>query len=276
MASLPPHDCSTAHTPSFPCVQDEAVWEFDSWGEDLPAALRLLCAEVGGDAVVPGANCRGMFSPAARPPLPKGEWSCCCCLECACMRPGDKGPHTWAAAEAAPRLPPLRRPPDRRGAVPDGGGAAARGCHRRRRVADERGLLLGGQPRLPCLCPPHAHRRVPAAGGEQQWGLPCWLAGNSAQPLLPPHPAAPQAAPSGAASPWRWAPPWPAPAGPSSTCRPTALACTRCMACGRRWAGAEELVAGGAAWEATSHALPTAPPSPLAFLPRRRASRSTW
>lgn len=50
------------------------MWEFDSWGVDLPAALRLLAAEVGGDAIRPGLNCGGVFARPSHPQLPTGEW----------------------------------------------------------------------------------------------------------------------------------------------------------------------------------------------------------
>lgn len=52
--------------------QDEAVWEFDSWGVDLPATLRLLSELVGGAAIRPGVNCKGAFCTALRPQLPAG------------------------------------------------------------------------------------------------------------------------------------------------------------------------------------------------------------
>lgn len=70
----PPAVVSLAwHPHRFPTGQDSAVWEFDSWGVDLPAALRLLAAEVGGDAVAPGVNCGGVFARPRRPPLPSGK-----------------------------------------------------------------------------------------------------------------------------------------------------------------------------------------------------------
>jgi hypothetical protein len=57
-----------------PCPpQDDAVWEFDSWAVDLPAALRLLAEVVGGSAIQPGVNCRGTFCNASRPALPAGR-----------------------------------------------------------------------------------------------------------------------------------------------------------------------------------------------------------
>jgi hypothetical protein len=55
-------------------LPDDAVWELDaSWG--APEALGLLCVEVGGAAIQPGVNCRGVFTPltVARPQLPPGE-----------------------------------------------------------------------------------------------------------------------------------------------------------------------------------------------------------
>lgn len=91
--------------PPAAALQDEAVWEFDSWGEDLPAALRLLCAEVGGDAVVPGTNCRGIFSPAARPPLPQGESPSASGF--AGVR-GDKGPRRLSTGPRCSHPPTLQ------------------------------------------------------------------------------------------------------------------------------------------------------------------------
>lgn len=64
--------CTACWLPLTP-AQDEAVWEFDSWGVDLPTALALLADAVGGGSVRPGLNCGGVFSPAARPALPAGE-----------------------------------------------------------------------------------------------------------------------------------------------------------------------------------------------------------
>ena len=58
-------------------LPDDAVYEFDASGVDIPAALHLLSAEVGGDAVRPHVNCRGMFCSAARPALPRGEPELC-------------------------------------------------------------------------------------------------------------------------------------------------------------------------------------------------------
>lgn len=54
-------------------LPDEAVWEFDSWGVDLPAALALLAEAVGGGSVRPGVDCGGVFCPPARPALPAGR-----------------------------------------------------------------------------------------------------------------------------------------------------------------------------------------------------------
>ncbi len=48
------------------------MWEFDSWGVDLPATLRLLSELVGGAAIRPGVNCKGAFCTALRPQLPAG------------------------------------------------------------------------------------------------------------------------------------------------------------------------------------------------------------
>ena len=68
---------------ALPFLQDSSVWEFDTADVDLPAALRLLAAEVGGARITPGVNCRGVFCTPSRPPLPAGEqpgacWSCQC------------------------------------------------------------------------------------------------------------------------------------------------------------------------------------------------------
>ncbi|PSC72378.1 acetolactate synthase large subunit [Micractinium conductrix] len=54
-------------------LPDEAVWEFDSRGVDLPALLALLAAEVGGHSVTPGVNCCGVFATLDRPALPTGR-----------------------------------------------------------------------------------------------------------------------------------------------------------------------------------------------------------
>lgn len=48
------------------------MWEFDSWGVDLPAALRLLAELVGGASITPGVNCKGAFCTPSRPQLPAG------------------------------------------------------------------------------------------------------------------------------------------------------------------------------------------------------------
>ena len=62
----------TVPTPITILRQDAAVWELDSGSADIPAALRALCAEVGGEAITPGANCGGMFAGPRRPALPTG------------------------------------------------------------------------------------------------------------------------------------------------------------------------------------------------------------
>ncbi|KAL4444371.1 hypothetical protein ABPG75_012108 [Micractinium tetrahymenae] len=54
-------------------LPDEAVWEFDSWGVDLPAALALLAELVGGSKVQPRVNCGGVFCTPVRPALPAGR-----------------------------------------------------------------------------------------------------------------------------------------------------------------------------------------------------------
>ena len=46
------------------------MWELDSGAADVPAALRALCAEVGGEGITPGVNCGGMFAGPRRPALP--------------------------------------------------------------------------------------------------------------------------------------------------------------------------------------------------------------
>lgn len=67
------------------------MWEFDSWGVDLPAALRLLAAEVGGDAVTPGVNCGGVFARPRRPPLPTGKLTAAAlCQAVAALQPPGK------------------------------------------------------------------------------------------------------------------------------------------------------------------------------------------
>jgi len=52
---------------------DKNVWELDASDVDIPAALKYLSAAVGGDAIKPLINCRGLFSPASRPAMPKGR-----------------------------------------------------------------------------------------------------------------------------------------------------------------------------------------------------------
>lgn len=74
------------------------MWEFDSWGVDLPAALALLAEAVGGSGVQPGVNCGGVFCPPGRPALPAGvhrvaDW-------CRPRAAGVAGP-AWAAQTAA-------------------------------------------------------------------------------------------------------------------------------------------------------------------------------
>ncbi|KAL4420103.1 hypothetical protein ABPG77_000584 [Micractinium sp. CCAP 211/92] len=70
-------------------LPDEAVWEFDSWGMDLPAALALLADAVGGGTVRPGLNCGGVFSLAARPTLPAGRLTAATmCQTVAALQPG--------------------------------------------------------------------------------------------------------------------------------------------------------------------------------------------
>ena len=39
---------------------------------NIPAALRMLCAEVGGQHIRPGVDCGGRFCSTRRPPLPTG------------------------------------------------------------------------------------------------------------------------------------------------------------------------------------------------------------
>ena len=109
------------HAP--PSPQDDAVWEFDSWGVDLPAALRLLAELTGGSRITPGVNCGGAFCSPARPQLPAGE----------CGRQRDAaagGGCLWMhRATAMTLLPPHTRTPCRPADcchhVPDGGSAAA-------------------------------------------------------------------------------------------------------------------------------------------------------
>ena len=49
------------------------VWELDACDVDIAAALKVLCSAVGGDAIKPFVNCRGMFCAPVRPVLPKGR-----------------------------------------------------------------------------------------------------------------------------------------------------------------------------------------------------------
>jgi acetolactate synthase-1/2/3 large subunit len=49
------------------------VWELDASDVDIAEALKYLSAAVGGDAIKPMVNCRGMFCPSSRPALPKGR-----------------------------------------------------------------------------------------------------------------------------------------------------------------------------------------------------------
>lgn len=51
------------------------MWELDGSTLDVPAALRMLCAELGATGVTPGVNCGGRFCNAKRPKLPTGECS---------------------------------------------------------------------------------------------------------------------------------------------------------------------------------------------------------
>ncbi|GAB4823280.1 hypothetical protein N2152v2_010326 [Parachlorella kessleri] len=53
--------------------QEDVVWELDDSQVDIPAALRMLCAEVGGQGVTPGVNCGGRFCSTRRPLLPTGR-----------------------------------------------------------------------------------------------------------------------------------------------------------------------------------------------------------
>lgn len=64
--------CTSPDRFSHPVQQDEAVWEFDSWGVDLPAALHLLAELVGGSSITPNVNCKGAFCAPSRPQLPAG------------------------------------------------------------------------------------------------------------------------------------------------------------------------------------------------------------
>ncbi len=52
------------------------MWELDAAQLDVPAALSMLCAELGAQSITPGVNCRGMFCGAKRPPLPTGGPPC--------------------------------------------------------------------------------------------------------------------------------------------------------------------------------------------------------
>jgi acetolactate synthase-1/2/3 large subunit len=52
---------------------DDSVWELDAAEIDIPAALEALCKAVGGNQITPGVNCRGVFAPPSRPPLPSGR-----------------------------------------------------------------------------------------------------------------------------------------------------------------------------------------------------------
>jgi acetolactate synthase-1/2/3 large subunit len=52
---------------------DSNVWELDASDVDISEALKYLSNAVGGDAIKPLINCRGMFCPAARSSLPKGR-----------------------------------------------------------------------------------------------------------------------------------------------------------------------------------------------------------
>lgn len=61
-------------------LPDDQIWEIDAdWG--IAVALNMLSHELGGDDVIPGINCRGVFCAAVRPPVPKGRvvmWYVCC------------------------------------------------------------------------------------------------------------------------------------------------------------------------------------------------------
>jgi hypothetical protein len=238
--------------PPFPrSLQEEAVWEFDSGAVDLPGALRLLCQLVGGDGVRPGTDCRGAFCAAARPPLPTGACRCCA----AGLRQRTIWNGVWCLCSghsSAQALPLPRRPPDGGGAVQCGGGAAAGWDHLGGRVAHKRRQLLCSFRRLPPLQPPDADGWAACrnmAGCLAALSMPLEPGAHRVSIfkhclclLAPPNQRPPpilamrsQAGQSGRASPWRWAPPWPAPAASSSNSRPTAVPCTACRGCGRRW-----------------------------------------
>ncbi len=53
-------------------LSEDALWEIDATEFDVPDALRALSAAVGGDAITPFKNCRGMFCTPKRPPMPTG------------------------------------------------------------------------------------------------------------------------------------------------------------------------------------------------------------
>ncbi|PRW56678.1 decarboxylase [Chlorella sorokiniana] len=95
-------------------LPDEAVWEFDSWGVDLPAALRLLAELVGGAAITPNVNCKGAFCAPSRPQLPAGRLTAAtmCQTVAALQPPGaiivdeslTSGSSYWALSRGCPQF----------------------------------------------------------------------------------------------------------------------------------------------------------------------------
>lgn len=104
------------------------MWEFDSWGVDLPATLRLLSELVGGAAIRPGVNCKGAFCTALRPQLPAGA-----CGGGRLMLGSGMQMPAWLTAAMACFVSGLKvhllchtcRPPDCCHHVPDRGGSPA-------------------------------------------------------------------------------------------------------------------------------------------------------
>lgn len=53
-------------------LHDDKVWELDSASASIPEALALLTEMVGGLAIVPRVNCRGVFAIPSRQSMPLG------------------------------------------------------------------------------------------------------------------------------------------------------------------------------------------------------------